>query len=96
MFSRPMNTRSTPARPAFSMKRGILWHSVSTWIVSVKRQAFLLAQRDQAVEDRFPVLVAGEVVVGDEELVHALREVGADDALDVVGAAMRATCGPAR
>ena len=50
-------------------------------------QALLLAHRDQAVEDRFPVLVAREVVVGDEEVVHALREVGADDALDVVGAA---------
>ena len=33
MFSRPMNTRVTPARFAFSMKFGILWQSVSTWII---------------------------------------------------------------
>ena len=33
MFSRPMNTRVTPARWDFSMKFGILWQSVSTWIM---------------------------------------------------------------
>src|SRR6185312_786659 len=33
-----------------------------------------LAHRDDAVEDRLPVLVAGEVVVGDEEPAHALLE----------------------
>src|SRR5262249_16689450 len=33
IFSRPMNTRVTPARFAFSMKFGILWHKVSTWIM---------------------------------------------------------------
>ena len=49
--------------------------------------AVLLAQLDDAVEDRLPVLVAGEIVVGDEEAVDALREIGAHDALDVVGAA---------
>ncbi len=32
MFSSPMNTRRTPARAAFSMKFGMRWHSVSTWI----------------------------------------------------------------
>ena len=30
MFSSPMNTQLHPARAAFSMKPGILWHSVST------------------------------------------------------------------
>ena len=30
MFSNPMKTRLTPAAPDFSMKRGILWHMVST------------------------------------------------------------------
>ena len=44
----------------------------------LEAQPFLLAQLDQAVEDRLPVLVAGQVVVGDEELVDALRQVGAD------------------
>ena len=33
IFSSPMNTRVTPARFAFSMKFGILWQSVSTWII---------------------------------------------------------------
>ena len=33
MFSSPMKTRVTPARLAFSMKFGILWQSVSTWII---------------------------------------------------------------
>ena len=50
-------------------------------------QAFDFAQVNQAVEDRFPVFVAGEVVVGDEEAVQALRDVGADDTLNVVGRA---------
>jgi len=45
------------------------------------------AQRDEAVEDRFPILVAREVVVGDEETVHAVRNVAADDLFDIVGAA---------
>ena len=33
MFSSPMNTRVTPARFDFSMKFGIWWQSVSTWIM---------------------------------------------------------------
>ena len=49
--------------------------------------AVFFAQLDDAVEDRLPVLVAGEVVVGDEETVDAVLEVLAQDALDVVGAA---------
>ena len=36
MFSSPMNTRVTPARAAFSMKFGILWQSVSTWMTKRK------------------------------------------------------------
>src|SRR4029077_18652884 len=50
-------------------------------------QLFLLAHGDEAVENLFPVGVAGEVVVGDEETVNALRQVAADDLLDVVGGA---------
>ena len=46
--------------------------------------AVLLAQLDDAVEDRFPVLVAGEIVVGDEEAVDAVFEILAQDALDVI------------
>ena len=54
------------------MKFGILWHSVSTWIIRLTLDAVFVAQLDDAVEDRLPVLVAGEVVVGDEEAVDAL------------------------
>ena len=59
-------------------------------------QAFLLAQLDQPVEEGLPVLVAGEVVVGDEEGLDALREVFADDVLEVVGGAERGSCAPGR
>ena len=87
MFSRPMNTRRTPACAAFSMKFGILWHSVSTWIVKPMFMPFAVAQLDQAVEQRFPVAVAGEIVVGDEEALDALRVVLAHDAFEIVGGA---------
>ena len=50
----------------------------------LEAQAVALAQRDQPVEDRLPVPVAREVVVGDEEAPHALRQVAPDDRLDVV------------
>ena len=46
-----------------------------------------LAQLDQAVEQRLPVAVAGEIVVGDEEALDALRDVLADDPLEIVGRA---------
>src|SRR5262249_57952469 len=47
-----------------------------------------LAQLDQAVEDRLPVLVAGEIVVGEEESLDAFGRIGANDGLDVVGRAI--------
>ena len=47
-------------------------------------EALVLAQLDEPVEDRLPVLVAREIVVGDEEFGDALRGVGAHDLLDVV------------
>src|SRR5579864_672588 len=50
-------------------------------------ELFPLAQLNDAIEDQFPIGVAGEVVVGDEEPVDALGEVLADDLLDVVGGA---------
>ena len=46
--------------------------------------AVLFAQLDDPVVDRFPVLVAREIVVGDEEALHALRPVHAQDLLDRV------------
>ena len=72
MFSSPMNTRVTPARFDLSMKFAIRWQSVSTWMQKADVQAVLFAQLDDPVEDRFPVLVAGEIVVGDEEAIDAL------------------------
>ena len=49
--------------------------------------ALARAQHDHAVEQRFPILVAGEIVVGDEEALYALRIVLADDLFHVVGRA---------
>ena len=49
-----------------------------------ERDPVLLAQLDQAVEDRLPFPVAREIVVGDEELVDALRPVEPHQMLDVV------------
>jgi hypothetical protein len=46
-----------------------------------------LAHLDQPVEDRLPVPIAREIVVGDEEAEDTLREVGAHQALDIVGVA---------
>ena len=51
-------------------------------------EAVLLAQFDQAIEDRLPVAVAGEIVVGDEKARDVLRGVGAHDRLDIVGGAI--------
>jgi hypothetical protein len=42
-----------------------------------------LAQLNEPVEDRLPVLVAGEVVVGDEEVGETLRVVLAHQLLDI-------------
>ena len=47
-----------------------------------------LPQPDQPVENVLPVAVAGEIVVGDEEIADAVGVIGAHDPLDVVGAAV--------
>ena len=47
-------------------------------------KTLVLPQFDQPIEDRLPVAVAGEIVVGDEKAGDALRGVGAHDRLDVV------------
>ena len=46
--------------------------------------AVAFTQLDDSIVDRFPIAVAGKVVVGDEEAVNSLRQVKADDLLDVV------------
>jgi hypothetical protein len=52
------------------------------------RQTVDLAQLDEPVEDRLPLPVAGKVVVSDEEVAHALGEIGAYNVLDIVGVAI--------
>ena len=51
-------------------------------------EALVLAQFDEPVEDRLPVAVAGEIIVGDEKPGHVLGGVGAHDRLDVIGGAV--------
>ena len=87
MFSSPIKTRLQPARAAFSTKFGMRWHRVSTWMMNCSSSPSLLAHLDQPVEDRLPIAVAREIVVGDEEAEDALGEVGAHQALDIVGVA---------
>jgi len=43
-----------------------------------------LAQMDRPVEDRFPVLVAGKIIVGDEKPEQTFFDIVANDLLDVV------------
>ena len=50
--------------------------------------AVLFAQLDDPIENRLPVLVAGEIVVGDKEAVDALIPVHAEDLLDAVRGAV--------
>src|SRR5215469_10919221 len=53
----------------------------------VELEPFLLTQRNEAIHDRLPVLVAGEIVVGDEEAVDPLGDIRPDDRLDIFGRA---------
>jgi hypothetical protein len=69
------------------MKFGMRWHCVSTWMISETVDALVLLELDQPVEEVLPVLVAGHVVVGDEERRDALLVVLAHDRLEVVGGA---------
>ena len=52
--------------------------------------ALLDAQFDHAVKQRFPVVIAGEIVVGNEESLDALGVVRADRFFEVVGRAIAA------
>src|SRR5262245_27319075 len=52
----------------------------------VDLQAFFFAHLDQAIEYRLPGLVTRQIIVGDEELVHALGDVGTHQPFDVVRA----------
>ncbi len=53
-----------------------------------ERDLLALAQVDDAIENGFPLPVAREIVVGDEEPRHALGQMRAQQLLDVVGAAV--------
>src|ERR1700677_126786 len=46
------------------------------------------AKRDQAIENRLPILVPGEIIISYEETRDGARVVGAHDRLHVVGAAI--------
>jgi len=50
-------------------------------------ETFAFAHLYQPVEDRFPIAVAGKIVVGDEEAEDTLGEIGAHQALDIIGVA---------
>ena len=64
--------------------------------LQVDADALLLAQLDQPVEAGFPVAVARQVVVGQEEAVDADRGVGAHDPLEIVGRCGSGSPAPAR
>ena len=51
----------------------------------VELQSLDLAHVDQPVEDGLPILVTGEIVVGDEIAVNTLAEIEPDDLFDIVG-----------
>jgi hypothetical protein len=56
---------------------------VSTWITRCLDLVHL-ADANNAIEDRLPVLVAGEIIVGDEEAPDARGPVTFDQMLDIV------------
>ena len=85
MFSRPMNTLlHAGARRLVDEVRDLVAQRVDLDDHLDVRCPSRFAQLDDAVEDRLPVLVAGEIVVGDEKPVEALREMRAQQMLDVV------------
>jgi hypothetical protein len=49
-----------------------------------KRDPTFVPEFDQAIEDRLPLLVAGKIIVGDEELVNAVRPVKPHEMLHVI------------
>ena len=53
----------------------------------VETQSLLFPDRDQPIEHRLPIAIAGEVVVGDEEMADPLGEILAHDALHILGGA---------
>ena len=84
MFSSPMKTLRQPAAAAFHEIRDFVAQRIDLHD-DVDLEAVFLLELDDAVEDGFPVLVAGEIVVGDEKAADALRIAGAKHALDVIG-----------
>ena len=51
----------------------------------VEGEPFGFPHADEAIENGFPILVAGEIVVGDEIAVNTLAEIEPDDLFDIVG-----------
>src|SRR6516165_9489510 len=82
-----MNTRLTPARAHFSMKFGQAVAEGVDLDDETDVELVDLPQPDQPIEDRFPLLVASEIVVGDEEAAQTLRVVNAHEFFNVIGRA---------
>ena len=89
MFSSPMKTALQPARAAFSMKprNGPVAERVDLQ-QEPDPKTLILRKSIQAIEDRLPVAVAGEIVIRNEEARDRLRGVGAHDRLDIVGSSV--------
>ena len=80
-----MKTFETPARAAFSAKPGILCAKRVDLDHEPQIAVELLAKLDEPVEDRFPILIACKVVVGDEIAIDALGRARADQLFNVIG-----------
>ena len=95
MFSSPMNTRRDAGARAFSMKFGILWQSVSTWMMKLM-SSFSLS-RSWMMRSK----IASQSLLR-AKLSSVMKKRGsparscAHDQLDVVGRTAARSCGPAR
>jgi hypothetical protein len=59
----------TPARAAFAMKFGILWHLDNQPQIDLVP----LANLNQPIENQLPILVAGKIIVGDGKSAECPR-----------------------
>ncbi len=88
MFSSPMKTLRHPAAAALRDKVGDFIADRINLHDDVDLEAVFFSERDDTVEDGFPILVAREIVVGNEIVTHALRITGANHAFYVIGRAV--------
>src|ERR1051326_5692262 len=87
MFSSPIKHAANPgSRRLFDEIRDAVAKRVDL-DREADRQPFVDPQSDHPIEQRFPITVASEIVVGDEEALDASCIVFPDCALEVVGSA---------